>query len=388
MQKISDFIAAFFLAIAMLVPCGQAFAQDAPDVSNMVTTSTEPKEAQSGFSGDALVQQVISNLVQTIVAGFRNLEEKVSLKDAGSTILYLLVAILLAWAAVKAMVGNGLNSFIEEMMAILLTLAVIEMFLNSGGIDGIEKFIDSIASGIAGSNLSGLENSLKTVVLKTFNAVLDIITMPSIESSSGWNMVKVLVAIPQTIMQILAKFIAASFLVMSCGIFIANIVLAYGSIIIAKVLAPIMIPWLLLSQASFMFDGWLRFFIGSCLFKVVGAFFIQLTSNWIDNIALISKNVKVDTNVDALALYSGNLLVYAAIIMLAATSAYMMMMVPGIASGLLSGSSGKGFSGTAAMTNGAGFKGIARGTGAGSRGVTNVSKDAFNAGMKLAKKFV
>ena len=199
MQKISNFIAAFFLAIAMLVPCGQAFAQDAPDVSNMVTTSTEPKEAQSGFSGDALVQQVISNLVQTIVAGFRNLEEKVSLKDAGSTILYLLVAILLAWAAVKAMVGNGLNSFIEEMMAILLTLAVIEMFLNSGGIDGIEKFIDSIASGIAGSNLSGLENSLKTVVLKTFNAVLDIITMPSIESSSGWNMVKVLVAIPQTI---------------------------------------------------------------------------------------------------------------------------------------------------------------------------------------------
>ena len=387
MQKISNFFAALFFAFAMLVPGGQAFAQDAPDLSNMVTTSTDPKEAQSGFSGDALVQQVISNLVQTIVAGFRNLEDKVSLKDAGSTILYLLVAILLAWAAVKSMVGNGLNSFIEEMMAILLTLAVIEMFLNSGGIDGIEKFIDSIASGIAGDNLSGLENSLKTVVLKTFTAVLDIITMPSIESSSGWNVVKVLVALPQAVMQILAKFIAASFLVMSCGIFIANIVLAYGSIIIAKVLAPILIPWLLLSRASFMFDGWLRFFIGSCLFKVVGAFFIQLTSNWIDNIALISKNVKVDTNVDALALYSGNLLVYAAIILMAATSAYMMMMVPGIASGLLSGSSGSGFTGTAGMTRGAGFKGISRGASAGSKGPNNMGKDAFNAGMKFAKKF-
>ena len=386
MQKISNFFAALFFAIAMLVPSGQAFAQDALDLSNMVTTSTDPKEAQNGFSGDALVQQVISNLVQSIVSGFRNLEDKVSLKDAGSTILYMLVALMLAWAAVKAMVGNGLNSFIEEMMAVLLTLAVIEMFLNSGGIDGIERFIDSIASGIAGQNLSGLENSLKTVVLKTFNAVLDIITMPSIESSSGWNVVKVLVALPQGIMQILAKFIAASFLVMSCGIFIANIVLAYGSIIIAKVLAPIMIPWLLLSHTSFMFDGWLKFFIGSCLFKVVGAFFIQLTSNWIDNIALISKNVKVDTNVDALALYSGNLLVYAAIILMAASSAYMMMMVPGIASGLLSGSSGKGFTGTAGMTNGAGFKGISRGTGAGSRGVNNMGKDAFNAGMKLAKK--
>ena len=81
MQKISNFFAALFFAIAMLVPSGQAFAQDALDLSNMVTTSTDPKEAQNGFSGDALVQQVISNLVQSIVSGFRNLEDKVSLKD-------------------------------------------------------------------------------------------------------------------------------------------------------------------------------------------------------------------------------------------------------------------------------------------------------------------
>lgn len=379
-RRISIFICTVFIILSQII-LSPAYAQsDQNSGEGDVASVANPKQPQVAYNGDELIVQVIKEIVQAVVAGFDKLENNAGLDDAGQTIMYMLLSVMLAWGAMKSMTGNGVTSFMEEAIVLLIMVGVIQTLLWSGGIKGIESFINSIASSIAGDDLSNLDSTLTKAVTRNFNAVLDILTMPSIESNSGWGLGKVLVAIPQTILQIFAKFIAACFLVISCGIFIANVVLAYGSIIIAKALAPILIPWLLLPSASFLFDGWLRFFLGSCMFKVVGAFFIMLTDNWISAIAKISKNVKVGTEVDALALYSGNFLIYAAIIMIAATTAYLMTMVPTIAAGIISGTNRAAFNGTAALSKGVG-------AGRGANGAVNkVAGDAFKAGQKLASR--
>lgn len=387
MFKLNSIFTIILALILVSFSGGGALAQSSGDGTEAIATSGSEKKPQATYPGAALIEQVISEIVQAVVKGFDDLANKSGFDDVGQTIMYMLLAVMLAWALVKSLFGAGISAFLEEAISLLLVMGIIQLLLWSGGIDGIEKFINSIATNIAGDDLSNLSSTLQTSLKGTFKACLDILTMPSIESNSGWNVAKVLVAIPQTILQVFAKFIAAAFVVLSCGVFVANVVLAYGSIIIAKALAPIMIPWLLLPNASFLFDGWLKFFLGACMFKVVGAFFIKLTDNWITGIATIATKVKVDTDVDALSLFSGNFLVYVAIILMSACSAYLMIMVPSIASGILSGSAARaGFTGVSTLMNGVGGRSISSGYKSGSNGVNAGARGAFNAGQKLMSR--
>ncbi|MEQ6436326.1 type IV secretion system protein [Comamonas sp. w2-DMI] len=260
MCKVNRLIRLLSFVCVILLSGFNVFAQSSLDGTEAVATSSSEKKPQATYPGAALIQQVISEIVQAVVKGFDDLANNAGFDDVGQTIMYMLMAVMLAWASVRSMFGAGINAFLEEAISLLLVMGIIQLLLWSGGIDGIEKFINSIATNIAGDDLSNLSSTLESSLKRTFKACLDILTMPSIESNSGWNVAQVLVAIPQTILQVFAKFISAAFVVLSCAIFVANVVLAYGSLIIAKALAPIMIPWLLLPSASFLFDGWLKFF--------------------------------------------------------------------------------------------------------------------------------
>ncbi|WP_080746934.1 type IV secretion system protein [Comamonas thiooxydans] len=352
-----------------------------------IPTPTENKVQQPAFDASGIINQVINQIINSVEDGFQSLSNSPSLEDAGNSIMYMLMAVMLAWAGLKSMLGNGISSFFEETVVILIMMAVIQALLASGGIDGIEKFINGVASSIAGSDMSNLRSTLDSTIKKTFNAVVNILSMPSISSASGWSVGQILTAIPQMIAQIFSKMISAMFLVMASGIFIANVIIAYGSIMIAKALAPILIPWLLLPSASFLFDGWLKFFLGSCMFKVVGAFFVKLTESWVSGIADISVNVKVGTEVDAVALFAGNMLIYAAIIMMSATAAYLMMQIPIIAPGIVSGSSRAGFTGLANFMGGAGGGAIKNSSSRYGGAVGGGAKFAARAGANFATKF-
>lgn len=369
------------LAISVLAS-GVAYA----DPASGGDATTPNRVQQPAFDASGIINQVIESIIDAVESGFTSLAQSPSMEDAGNSIMYMLMAVMLGWAGLKALLGNGINSFFEETVVLLIMMAVIQALLSSGGIDGIEQFVNGVATNIAGSDMSNLRSTLDTTIKKTFNAVVDILSMPSITSASGWSLMQLVTAIPQMMAQILAKMLCAMFLVLSSGIFIANVIIAYGSIMIAKALAPILIPWLLLPSASFLFDGWLRFFLGSCMFKVVGAFFVKLTESWITGIATISVNVKVGTDVDAVALYAGNMLIYASIIMMSATAAYLMMQVPMIAPGIISGSSRAGFQGVAQLMRGAGGSAIRGASSRTTGGFVNMGKDAAKAGAAIASK--
>lgn len=344
--------------------------------------NTQP---QAPYSSDEVIRKVISEIVQSVDKAFTSLGNQ-ALNDAGQTILWMLIAVLIAWYALRSYIGNGMTSFLEEAITLFLIVGVVQLLLWSGGIEGIEKFISSIASSIAGEQLSDLPTALNSVLNQTFTAAKRVLSMPSIKSDSGFSVGQILTAIPQTIAQYIAKFIAVGFMILGASVYVANIILAYGMIVIAKALAPIMLPWLLLPQASFLFDGWLRFFIGACLIKVIGAFFIKLTNNWITSIVDLSQNVLINSNVDPYTLYIGNLLIYMAIAFMAAVVAYLMIMLPAIASGIISGSTARaGFSGMSTLTGGAGGRGIQQGLAAPSKAGMSAAKALDKISSKMAE---
>ena len=158
------------------------------------------------------------------------------------------------------------------------------------------------------------------------------------------------------LVSMLAKLIAAILVTIAVGIYVANIVLAHGSIMLATALAPLMIPFILAPATSFIFDGWLRFTLGAAMIKVVGAFMIGFTDKLMVGMSKLSEKVALKGTEDFTTMSVTNLLVYCGLILLAGLSAYFMMQVPSLASGLLSGGSGGGFKGMKALTSGMGFQ--------------------------------
>ena len=97
-------------------------------------------------------------------------------------------------------------------------------------------------------------------------------------------------------------------------------------------------------------------------------------------------NVRVGTDVDAVALFAGNMLIYASIIMMSATAAYLMMQVPQIAPGIISGSSRAGFQGVAQLMRGAGGAATRGATSRVGGGMLKMGRDGAKAGAGIATK--
>lgn len=303
----------------------------------------------------AAAQQVIAEIVKVVGQAFRAVSSNSGLKTIGESITYFLLIAVFTWGLLKAMVeGGGINSVVSEMVPLMMSYSVIYALLNLGGIGQIVGFMDGVASAIAGAPMGTFESALTTSASMTFKVLADIFSMPTIATQMSLTDISMWVPVlGMWIAQLLAKLITAFFVVLALGIYIANIVLAYGSIMLASALAYIMVPFMLLPAMSWVFDGWLRFTLGAAMTKVVGAFFLSFTSKLMAGMVVLANKVVVPPDTDFVTMQTGNFVLYAGLIMLAVLCAYLMMQVPGIASGLLSGSAGAaGFKGMRALTGG------------------------------------
>lgn len=300
---------------------------------------------------------VLGAVISTITKAFDSLKNNDGIKGAGKTLAYSLFAIVFAWSLLKAMVqGDGINGIVAELVPLVATLAVITALLEGGGVGQIVKFMDSVASSFGLSG--GLKDDIQNAGQKGFLAIMNILTMPSPNSNITLGITDIMKGIGLAglfIVGLIAKIIASFIVVLAIAIYMANVVLAHGSIMLAESLAPLMVPFLLVPALSFIFDGWLKFTLGAAMIKVVGAFMIAFTSTLMDGLALLSQKVQVPPDTDFASLAATNLIIYCGLVLLAFLCAYMMMQVPQLASGLLSGSAGgAGFRGMRALTGGVG----------------------------------
>lgn len=352
---------------------------DTPDVSETPATSSEASVS---------VQQAIQAIASTITEAFDALVKNEGLKAGGKTITYTLFVIVLAWNLLKTMVqGDGVNGLVAELVPMIGTLAIITALLESGGVGEIIKFMDSVASTFGASG--GLGADVLAGIKKGMNAVANILTMPSTNTKVPLSINALGAAIGTAvafIAAVIAKLVASFLVVIATGVYVANIVLAHGSIMLAVALAPVMVPFMQAPALSFIFDGWLRFLLGAGMIKVVGSFMIGFTDKLMDGLVNLSAKVAVPKDADFTTIMASSMVVYCGLVLMAGLCAYLMMQVPSLATGLLSGSAGAGFKGLSPITGSPAFRAgasAARGTaskvGDAATGAVNVGRGAVGA---------
>lgn len=366
-NNIKWLVLAFFFGLTAVV--GSSHGQDAPDVSQ----GYEPEQhavIQKSYNTADLGSAVVKTVVDEVSSVIGQLESNKTIESAGDSILYMLFAIIMAWSLLKAMMGNGFNQFVEEMIVVFLYWGIVYAFLHAGGIQAIKQFVDSVASAFVGKDMSTLSGALKSTVETGFDAITSIVSMPDLqtrlmetmsagekeefESNTG-EIPLMILSFVNIVSKLVTGFIVAIALVTYC----ANILISFASIAIAVALAPIMVPFYILPSARFLFDGWLRFFLGAAFIKVVGAFFLRFTDELMRSMLTVANNLYLPKNTDFMTLLNGNFMLGICSIILAMLSAHVMAMAPGIASGLFSGSSvSAGFAGMSKAIGGMGANSV------------------------------
>ena len=352
--RILSLFLGFALAVSFAVAQGYADPMTGLPVGSYETT---PVEKASDPGAAAAAKEVITQIVKVVSKAFKEVASNSGLKSLGEAITYFAFIMVFVWGLLKGMIeGGGINTIVSELIPLAMTLAIVQALLNHGGVGYIIGFMDGIASSIAGANMGTFESSLTAATTKAFSTVEKVFSMPS--SKSEMSLTSPLTWVPvlgMLIAQLIAKIITAFFVVLALGIYIANIALAYGSIMLAVALSYVMVPFMLIPALSWISDSWLRFTLGAAMTKVVGAFFLTFTDKLLAGMVSLAEKVVVNPEADFTTVMTGTFVLYAGLILMAVLCAYMMMQVPGIATGLLAGSAGgAGFRGMRALTAGTG----------------------------------
>lgn len=338
-----------FSVILLLHP--QVYAQESAVGNGSAQADSPLVIDQSDYKVDTIGQTIMRQIVERVSNGLEQLKNNTTINGAGEQIITMLMMIMLAWGLIKAMFGNGFNQFIEEVIHIFMLWGIVQAVLHAGGIEGIQSLIDSIASSFANSDMSTLSGAMNGSVENTFSALSSILSMPSSDTKLSLTKLKeMLPLVAIFIVQLLGKITAGFIVVIAFVVYAANVILSFCSVILATAFAPIMVPFLLNQHTSFIFNSWIRFFIGALLMKCVGAFFMSFTNTLMRTMNDVAASVVTDSKVDPYELIIANFVVYVSIVGLAGLAAYLMTMVPKIATGLISGSGGNGFSGMRTIT--------------------------------------
>lgn len=360
-----------------------------PEVSYAQSSNTSAPVSQPPAAADTL-QKVVAAIVQTVTAAFEALIKNEGLASAGSTLTNSLFVMVLAWAMVKTMIsGEGLNGIVAEAIPLFATMAIIKGLLESGGVSQIVSTMDSVAASFGATGT--LSSDLTEAAKKGLTAISNILTMPSPSSNVPLSFDAISNAIGMAItamIGVLARLLAAILVVIGVSIYMATIVLAHGSIMLAVAMAPIMVPFILVPALGWIFDGWLKFTIGAGMIKVVGTFMIAFTDQLMDGLATLSEKVKLPENTDFATLTTTNLVVMMGLVLLAFMATYMMIQVPQLATGLLSGSAGgAGFRGIRAVSGGVGFQGAKSASSNAMTGAVNGTTGTAGAGLAGLGKY-
>lgn len=312
---------------------GAAFAQQAP------ATPTPP--------GSDLVSGLITALSSTITESLQSLTQNEGFSQAGEHLTLMIFAIVFAWGLIENMVsGDGVNGVVAEFVSLCATASIIYSFLSFGGVSTVVKFMESVAS-VFGAE-PDLGKDILAALQKGFAAIINVATIPSSTTNIPFSLGEIGAAIGvgiNSLISILARLVTAFILVIALAVYIANIVLAHGSIMLAVALAPLMSPFLMAPATTFIFDGWLKFFLSSAMIKVVGAFMIAFTDRLMGGLVIVSEKIKLPANADFAEIATSSIIVNMGLILLAGLSAYLMMQVPSLANGLIRGVGGQfGFS--------------------------------------------
>ena len=357
---------AFVLLAIAAVP---AHAQPAVASSLGTAPSSVPADWQPPVAAVGGTRADFSRALQIPVDGLVDAARSIHLRLLvwGQNLLVLLTGVSLAWLGLKTMLDRGA---LGELMSEFLTLTLVAGMLFAV-LDNWALVTASIVSGTAdvARQVSGnVQDGAAAIhgVQRVVDAGLALWEYPSATLVPVFEW-------PAWAANLGFKLLIVALLLICGAIYLGMYLMSMTLLAIAFSLGPVMIPWLMLRPASFLFDGWLRFTLIAALYQVVGIVIVTLVSRMHES-TLESLGTAIGGNSELFNFYY-----FSASFMLSGVSAMLMLQIPAIASGLVNGAASLRFQ-TGASIVAAADRAAGRVAGAGVRSTAGAAARAGGSG--------
>ena len=266
-----------------------------------------------------------------------------SLSAIGTQLWAALFLIAFAWRMGELVLEGGdftntLGGIMRTVFLGALTYWFITplMLFGANGQLPLVWFLDSLGTSVSGAimgndgNLAGNAGAAFGSLAAVGSKMLDVIAQAMQEAS--W--VEKVTRFFSLIVPFLYLTVGALVLWLAGIIFFVMATIGWLMFLLAALLAPLFIPWLVFAPASWLFDGWLRFSISATLYKIAGAAILAIGNPII--LSVVEKILtKMPSSLDNVAELALAAMLAAAV---AVALAYLMLQLPSIAQGLVSGS--------------------------------------------------
>lgn len=330
-------------AIPSATAAPAANAASAPASASTSSTANGPRIDTKRY------ESVFEKTMKAIFTALRTSSDNISqgLLGLGNKLFGVLAVIVLAWSGIKLTLEVGsFSDIVGELFHSLFIIGLTYWFLGAGYgtlTGGIDSFTNDATAVIFAAGPSGStydSSNPFSAVGAGFEKIYSVTAylfdgMTALYKDKN-NALTVLEAIFSNILSVVFFGIAMLAIMVVAAIYV---LMATAGLILTQVaiaIGPIMIPWLIFSPASFLFEGWLKVMIGSCFYKIVGAVFVALVSNMFTNLVLAINNDFAITK-SQLGSISDYLLISTMVISIAILAGYLMWQTPSIVSGLVGG---------------------------------------------------
>ncbi len=302
-----------------------------------------------GTRSDAYTQGASVNAFQALTLTANTLDAKLKemlhspgLMNIGLSLLVFFGLANAIYLLLKGYVGgNGINGVIADFISLAILAGVVTIFLDRDVGGAIKDSLDVVAgtiTGLGGGANASLASLVQDAALDTFDTLGNLWSIGS-TVKLGWLPSSWVNALFSFLLKLAAIGLASLFILAAVGMYVGTLVTSQVVVTIGLILAPLFVPFLLFSPGAFLFDGWLRFTIGAAMMKVIGALMVKITGIIMSVMAGVSTKTVASSAANALGV---DIVLYASMILLAGLCFYLMLQVPSIATGLLSGSGGAG----------------------------------------------
>jgi type IV secretory pathway VirB6-like protein len=287
-----------------------------------------------------------------------------ALNDTGKILLGSITTLILVWNTLKILIeGGGARKMLAQAIHIGMMFSFAFFLIDK--LPDVTKYcvesVDAVGKAVAPTsfNASGGEQSGSQIAMAAIAPMLD--AAISVQQSESPKVQKK----PEESVGLVALFTAVNgfftgfnnyllsivLKVLTIGILVIAGLIAFGHFMVSQILiylaiiiAPILIPFLVWEAASFIFDGWLKFFIKALFHKLIGLIILTIMSLGVSGaLAKIGGQAGITSFGEAEAFRLTGMI---ALMAIAVATVYLANQIPTIADGLLSGMarSGMGFS--------------------------------------------
>lgn len=259
----------------------------------------------------------------------------------GRVLAGLLLVIVIAWdGIIGVLAGSGANEFLSKLIKHTITAGFVAAMLSGVLVEPINKSFDAMADKIGGgkTSIGGAVSSIQKTAVTIWSGKPKAAS-PTDEKiladgmvASWWNNLTG-GGLTQMALEFIMSALIVIVILISGAIFIAQFLITQILLKLALIIMPVMVPWMIFNKTEFLFDGWLRFFLTAGMQKVVGAFFFSITLAMLEGAATIAAASQSP---------AGALGTYTLVLILCVVVAWLMLQIPQIAAGLISGHGGHG----------------------------------------------